>query len=106
MSDKKIYKINIYINEIKLTTSEDIPLMYKGEYVTAKDVYIKFLHYVPWNYNKEIYNILNKLEEKYLVKLIHKEFPHIPDKFNRIIEYHSTQNCPAIYKKLIDCTND
>jgi hypothetical protein len=101
---KKIYKNDVYINKIILTTSEDVPLMYKPIFTTREDIYIKVSIYTPWGYNKEIYNTLAKLEEKYLVKVIHEIFKSIPKKFNRIVRYNLIQYIPSA--KIIDCTND
>ena len=102
---QKIYESIVYIHNIKLTTSEDIPYMYKSIYTINPNIYIKFRKFYLFNYNKKLNRVIWKLEEEFLIELIHRNFPHIPKKFNKLIGYNYSDN-PSNIKKIINCINE
>ena len=102
---KIINKVVIYIYNIKLTTSEDIPFMWRKKCVCITDKYFKIIHYTTYLKNKEVENVLRKLEEKYLVKLLHTYYS-LPKDINRLVSYDVDMGPTKKNFKVIDYTND
>ena len=104
-SKKRISELTISIHNIKLTTSEDLPLMCKSIFSLDSRTYIRFIHYSDWNYDRNVWKTIIRLEEKYLIKVIHERCKSVPKYFNRIMSY-DIDNSETNIKRLIDCTND
>ena len=101
-----VCKKEITINDIRLTTSEDIPYMFKPRYCLNPRNCIKFIAYNPFALKeRDAANALSRLEEKYLVKVVQLYFK-VPKEFNRIIGYSIIGNVLPNNYKLIDCTDD
>ena len=103
MNNKEIYENIVYVHNVVLTTNDDIPYMYKPRYRINENIYLKFKQFRSWNYDENVFQTILKMEEMFLVKAIHCEFPKIPKEFNRLVSYDLVHRIPKNFKKVINC---